>query len=56
LKEEAHFDKIADPAAGSYYIETLTASIAEQAWKLFIEVQEKVVLLRLSVPDLSRRR
>jgi methylmalonyl-CoA mutase len=41
LKEEAHLDKIADPAAGSYYIETLTDSIAEQAWKLFIEVQEK---------------
>jgi methylmalonyl-CoA mutase len=41
LKEEAHFDKIADPAAGSYYIETLTDSIAEQAWKLFLEVQEK---------------
>ena len=41
LKEEAHFDKIADPAAGSYYIETLTASIAGQAWKLFLEIQEK---------------
>ncbi|NEW84192.1 MAG: methylmalonyl-CoA mutase small subunit [Mariniphaga sp.] len=41
LKDEAHFDKIADPAAGSYYIETLTASIAEQAWKLFLEIQEK---------------
>lgn len=41
LKEEAHFDKIADPAAGSYYIETLTASIADQAWKLFLEIQEK---------------
>ncbi len=41
LKEEVHFDKIADPAAGSYYIETLTASIAEQAWKLFLEVQDK---------------
>jgi len=40
LKEEAHFDKIADPAAGSYYIETLTASIAEQAWKIFLEIQE----------------
>ena len=40
LKEEVHLDKIADPAAGSYYIETLTASIAEQAWKLFLEVQE----------------
>lgn len=26
LKEEAHFDKVADPAAGSYYIENLTDS------------------------------
>ena len=40
LKEEAHFDKIADPAAGSYYIETLTAAIGEQAWKIFLEVQD----------------
>ena len=41
LKEESHFSKIADPAAGSYYIEELTASVADQAWKLFLEVQEK---------------
>jgi methylmalonyl-CoA mutase len=41
LKEEVHLDKIADPAAGSYYIETLTSSIAEQAWKLFLEIEEK---------------
>lgn len=41
LKEESHFDKIADPAAGSYYIETLTDNIADQAWKLFLAVQEK---------------
>ena len=41
LKEESHLDKIADPSAGSYYIESLTNSIAEQAWKLFLEVQEK---------------
>lgn len=41
LKEESHFDKVADPSAGSYYIETLTVSIAEQAWKLFLEVEEK---------------
>ncbi len=41
LKEESHIDKIADPAAGSYYIETLTNSLAEQSWKLFLEVQEK---------------
>jgi methylmalonyl-CoA mutase len=41
LKEESHLDKIADPSAGSYYIETLTGSLAEQAWKLFLEVQDK---------------
>ncbi|MFH2095191.1 MAG: methylmalonyl-CoA mutase family protein [Bacteroidota bacterium] len=35
LKEEARFDKVADPAAGSYYIENLTKSIAEEAWKIF---------------------
>jgi methylmalonyl-CoA mutase len=41
LKEESYIDKIADPAGGSYYIENLTASVAEQAWKLFLEVQDK---------------
>ena len=40
LKEEAYLDKVADPAAGSYYIEMLTASIVEEAWKLFLEVEE----------------
>jgi len=40
LKEEAHFDKITDPSSGSYYIETLTSSLAEQAWKLFLETEE----------------
>jgi methylmalonyl-CoA mutase len=41
LKEEVNFDKIADPGAGSYYIEELTVAIADQAWRLFLEVQEK---------------
>ena len=41
LKEEAYFDKVVDPAAGSYYIEALTQAIAEEAWKLFKEVEEK---------------
>ena len=40
LKEECHFDKAVDPAAGSYYIENLTVSIAQQAWSLFLEVEE----------------
>jgi methylmalonyl-CoA mutase len=41
LKEEAYFDKTADPAGGSYYIEKLTHLIAENAWKLFVEIEEK---------------
>ena len=41
LKEESHLDKVIDPAGGSYYVETLTLSIAQQAWKLFLEVEEK---------------
>lgn len=40
LRSESHLDKVIDPAGGSYYIETLTASIAEQAWKLFNEVED----------------
>ena len=41
LKEEAHFDKIVDPAAGSYYLENLTNSIAAEAWKQFLAIQEQ---------------
>ncbi len=37
LKEEAFFDKVIDPAAGSYYVENLTHSIAIHAWNLFKE-------------------
>ncbi|MCL2738928.1 MAG: methylmalonyl-CoA mutase subunit beta, partial [Bacteroidales bacterium] len=39
LKEEAYFDKVTDPAAGSYYIESLTQAIVDAAWKLFNEVE-----------------
>lgn len=41
LKEEAHLNHIVDPAAGSYYIENLTVSIAKQAWELFLQVEEE---------------
>ncbi len=40
LKEEAYFDKVADPSAGSYYIENLTNLIADNAWKLFLGIEE----------------
>lgn len=41
LKEEAHLNKVVDIAGGSYYIENLTKDITEQAWKLFLEIEEK---------------
>ena len=41
LKHESHFDQVIDPAGGSYYIENLTKTIAEEAWKLFLELEEK---------------
>lgn len=41
LKHEAHFDQVVDPAGGSYYVENLTQSIAAEAWKLFLEIEEK---------------
>ncbi|MDR2361870.1 MAG: methylmalonyl-CoA mutase subunit beta [Prevotellaceae bacterium] len=41
LKEESYFDRVIDPAAGSYYIESLTGAIAEEAWKLFKQVEER---------------
>jgi len=41
LKEEAYFDKVVDPAAGSYYLEILTKEIAQHAWKLFLEIENE---------------
>jgi len=45
LKEESHFDKVTDPAAGSYYIEILTNSLAQQAWKLSSKQRKPVSML-----------
>ena len=41
LKKESHFDQVIDPAGGAYYIESLTSSIAAEAWKLFRELEDK---------------
>ncbi len=40
LQEETKICKTVDPWAGSYYVESLTAEIAEKAWKLIEEVEE----------------
>ena len=41
LKEECHFDKVVDPASGSYYVEELTNSLAAESWKIFLKVEEE---------------
>lgn len=41
LKQEAWFDRVADPAGGSWYVEKLTESIALEAWKLFQATEER---------------
>ena len=41
VKEESHFDRIVDPSAGSYYIEHLTDALAQEAWKIFLRVEEE---------------
>lgn len=39
LKNESYLERIADPSAGSYYIENLTNSIAQESWKLFQDIE-----------------
>lgn len=40
LQEETKITKTVDPWAGSYYVESLTAEIADKAWALIEEVEE----------------
>ncbi|WP_050615691.1 methylmalonyl-CoA mutase family protein [Bacillus testis] len=41
LKEETQVDKVIDPAGGSFYIERLTDELAERAWELFLDIEER---------------
>lgn len=40
LKYEAHFDKVLNPSEGSYYIESLTEQLAQDALKLFKSIEK----------------
>jgi methylmalonyl-CoA mutase len=40
LQEEGYLGKVADPAAGAYYLEVLTQQLADAAWALFLEVEK----------------
>jgi len=39
LKHEAHLHRVADPAAGAYYLEQATHRLAEAAWSRFQEIE-----------------
>jgi len=41
LQHEAYLDQTIDPAAGSYYLETLTRELAEKAWELFKDLESR---------------
>jgi methylmalonyl-CoA mutase len=41
LKHEAHLHRVADPSAGSWYIENLTNEIAEQGWDFFRAIEKQ---------------
>ena len=41
LREESHLDAVKDPAAGSYYVETLTQKLGRHAWALFKEIEAR---------------
>lgn len=40
LQEETGVTNVVDPLAGSYYVESLTAELADKAWALMEEVEE----------------
>jgi len=41
LKEESYLNKIVDPSAGSYYLETLTDEIAKVSWQVFQFIEDE---------------
>lgn len=39
FRDEAHFDKVADPAGGSWYVENITLELARKAWSSIQEME-----------------
>lgn len=46
LKDECNLDAVIDPAGGSFYIESLTNSLADEAWKIFQKIEESGSILK----------
>lgn len=56
LREEAGLSKVIDPLAGSYYLESLTASLIEEASKLIDEVESAGGMTKAVESGLPKRR
>ncbi|MDJ0653301.1 MAG: acyl-CoA mutase large subunit family protein [Xanthomonadales bacterium] len=41
LQEETNLCAVTDPLGGSYYVETLTATLVEKAWAFFEQIQQQ---------------
>jgi methylmalonyl-CoA mutase len=56
LQHETGVTKVVDPLAGSYYVESLTASMAEEARKLIAEVEDLGGMTKAVATGLPKRR
>jgi methylmalonyl-CoA mutase len=54
LKEESYFDKVVDPSAGSYYIESLSDALVEHAWQLFLKTEDSGGYIKAFTSDFIR--
>ena len=55
LQQEAHFTHPVDPAGGSWFIESLTESVAQKAWALFQETESKGGMLKALIEGFPQK-
>jgi len=41
LQEEAHLNRVIDPAGGSWFLDQLTEQLADKAWEIFQEIERQ---------------
>lgn len=56
LKNESYFDKVNNPADGTYYIETLTEQLAEKALELFKDIEKNGGLITQLIEGTIQRK
>ena len=56
LKHESYFDKVNNPADGTYYIESLTEQLAEKALELFKDIEKNGGLISQLIDGTIQRK